>query len=145
MKEKKESLFKRIGGRKTLQKVHKLFYDKLFLHPWLKLFFQDTFRPQIENQQTDFMTNAMGGFILFVGKPPIPTHINMNITTEIFDLRHNILKETILECGVNDKLAKEWLKIDYAFRAAICKKDVSECIKKHDNDKILDFKKPLNA
>lgn len=140
---KKIPLIQRIGGRETLQKVHKSLYNKLFAHPWLKLYFQDSSRPQIENQQTDFMTNAMGGFVLFVGKPPIPTHMNMNITEELFDLRHNYLKQAISECEIPEDLASEWLKIDWAFRKAICKKDVTECELRHKNDKIMDFPNPL--
>ncbi|MCO4781344.1 MAG: group 1 truncated hemoglobin [Candidatus Cloacimonetes bacterium] len=139
---KKIPLIQRIGGRETLQKVHKKLYDKLFAHPWLKLYFQESFRPQIEDQQTDFMTNAMGGFVLFVGKPPIPTHMNMNISEQLFDIRHNYLKNAILDCGVSEDLAKEWLKIDLAFKKAICKKDVSECEKRHKNDKIMDYPNP---
>ena len=30
-----------LGGKKTLQKVHKIFYNKLYAHPWLKSFFEE--------------------------------------------------------------------------------------------------------
>ncbi|MCJ8345275.1 group 1 truncated hemoglobin, partial [bacterium] len=95
------------------------------------------------NQQSDFMTNAMGGMVLFIGKPPKPTHSNMNITSELFDIRHNLLKESLVECGVSEDLSKEWLKIDAAFKAVICKKDRSECSLRHDKDKIFDYKNPI--
>jgi len=36
----KQSLFDAVGGLPTLQKVHKIFYDKVYAHPWLDPFFE---------------------------------------------------------------------------------------------------------
>jgi len=55
------NLLQDVGGRAVLEKVHKLFYDKLYEHPWLKKFFLHIEQKLIENQQTDFMVSNMGG------------------------------------------------------------------------------------
>ena len=36
------TLFAEIGGRAVLEKVHKVFYDELYAHPWLKNFLNIT-------------------------------------------------------------------------------------------------------
>jgi len=33
-----KTLFDRLGGQRTLEKVHTIFYDKLYIHPWLGKF-----------------------------------------------------------------------------------------------------------
>jgi hemoglobin len=38
MKIGEHNLFDLIGGRYTLDKVHKVFYDKIYAHPWIGKF-----------------------------------------------------------------------------------------------------------
>lgn len=139
---KDESLFEQIGGRNTLIKVHKIFYDRLFEHPWVKLYFKEQSQEVLENQQTDFIQGAMGGPRQYCGKFPIPAHKHIFITYELFDLRHQILKESIQEVGLSPELVERWLKIDWAFREAICKTSISECEGRFKTDTIIAFDKP---
>ena len=62
-----DSLFDLLGGRPTLEKVHKVFNDKLYEYLWLKGFFEEIDQKVIENQQTDFMTSNMGGGKIYSG------------------------------------------------------------------------------
>ena len=39
-----KTLYDRLGGKQTFIDVHKIFYDKVYAHPWLKKFFTD--KPQ---------------------------------------------------------------------------------------------------
>ncbi len=135
------TLYDRLGGKPTLQRVHKVFYDKAFAHPWLGQYFQGRSQQLLEDQQTDFLTSIIGGPKLYMGRAPKFAHQHMVITEELFDLRQRLLGESISECGVNDDLKDEWLAADNALRRAIVKKDASECTLQY-NDEILDFKKP---
>ena len=137
-----DNLFEAIGGRPTLEKVHKLFYDKLYEHPWLKEFFKEVPQEVIENQQTDFMVANMGGGKIYSGALPKNGHRHMFISEELFDLRSKILKESIRACGVTESLTERWVKIDYAFKHSLVKKDVGECEKRFFTDEILNFPKP---
>jgi len=138
------TLFEEIGGRPTLEKVHKLFYDKLYAHPWLKTFFAGIKQTIIENQQTDFMTANMGGGKIYSGGLPKNAHKHMFITEELFDLRNKILRECIIECGVSENLAERWIRIDQAFKHSLVKKDLSECQKRYFTDEIISAPKPEN-
>jgi hemoglobin len=137
-----DKLLEAVGGKRILEKVHKLFYDKLYEHPWLKHFFKDVPQETIESQQTDFMISNMGGGKVYCGGMPKNVHRHMYITEELFDLRSRILKECILECGVSNDLAERWVRIDYAFKHSLVKKDLGECKKRFFTDEIMSFPKP---
>jgi len=42
------TLFDELGGMPAIKKVHRIFYDKLLSHPWLKDFFVGVPRPHLE-------------------------------------------------------------------------------------------------
>lgn len=119
----KQSLYDTVGGLATLEKVHKIFYDKIYLHPWLKQFFAGHNQEAIEGRQTSFMGEKMGG-PKYVGKPLKQVHENMYITQELYELRHAILNESLMEADVAEDAAARWLKIDDAFMKQITKKSV---------------------
>lgn len=133
----KLSLYDQLGGRPTIERVHKLFYDKLYAHPWIGQFFTDVPRHVIEDQQTDFMAQTMGGPAQYCGKFPIPAHKHMFITEELFDLRHAMLEASLREAGVPAPLAESWLAIDAAFKPRLVKKSPSECEGRFNTDPIL--------
>ena len=136
------SLFDRVGGRPTLARVHKKFYDKIYEHPWLKRYFDGVDQELIENQQTDFMTSSMGGGKIYCGKIPERAHNHMFVTAEMFDLRTRLLKESIAECGVPDDLSEMWLRIDSAFKHSIVKKDPGECKRRYHDEEVINIPKP---
>ena len=136
------TLLQEVGGKPILEKVHKLFYDKLYEHPWLKKFFLHIDQKLIENQQTDFMISNMGGGKIYSGGMPKNVHRHMYITEELFDLRTQILRESILACGVREELADRWIRIDSAFKHSLVKPSVDKCEKRYFTDEILNFPKP---
>ncbi len=115
----KKNLFKALGGLPTLEVVHKIFYAKVFDHPWLKQYFIHQNQALLERQQTDFMAEKMGGPKKYSGKPVLQAHIHLYITAELFELRHALLKQSILETGITESLMLRWLKIDYAFKKLV--------------------------
>ena len=119
-----QTLFDAVGGLETLKKVHKIFYDKIYTHYWLKLFFSGHDQQSIENRQTAFMAEKMGGSVEYFGKQPFMAHRHMYITRKLYDIRHELLKESLCEAGVADPLSERWLKIDYAFIRQIVKPSI---------------------
>lgn len=135
-------LYDQLGGLSVLQRVHKIFYDKVYRDPWLKLFFADVAQTLIEAQQTDFMAQAMGGPSRYCGKLPIPAHRHMFITDELFELRTRLLEESLVEVGVPAWLLARWLKIDGAFKGRLVKQSVSECQGRYKTEPIMVIPKP---
>lgn len=134
-----KTLYDRLGGKATFIKVHKIFYDKAYAHPWLSKYFTDKPQRVLEDQQTDFMVQLMGGPKAYGGKSPKSAHQHMMITSELFELRSQMLSESILEAGINDSLRQEWLDADRTFKRALEKTSVSECTQSYPNQPILDF------
>lgn len=120
----KQSLFDAVGGLPTLQRVHKIFYDKVYAHEWLGQFFRGHSQEAIEYRQTMFMGEKMGGPVEYWGKDMQYAHEAMYITQELFDLRHALLEESLREAGVPEALRERWLKIDGAFRKQIVKDSI---------------------
>lgn len=125
----KPSLFDAIGGTSTLERVHKIFYDKLYAHPWLGKFFEGHNQEAIERRQTLFMAEKMGGDVIYYGKEPLMAHRHMYITPEQFDLRHELLKESLEEADIDNELAERWLRIDYAFHRQVVKPSIEDFYK----------------
>ena len=137
-----KTLFDRLGGQQTLEKVHKIFYDKLYIHPWLGSFFNSTPQDILEKQQSTFMTQLMGGPKIYAGKTPKNAHQHMFISEEIFELRHEILSESIKEAGVTDALREEWLAADMVLKRALVKGSIGECTKSFRSQEIMSYAKP---
>lgn len=139
---KEQTLYERLGGTPVLKRVHKIFYDKVYKHPWIGEYFKDVKQDLIENQQTDFMAAAMGGPERYSGKLPIPAHKHMYIPEELFTLRHQLLKESLEEAGVSRDLTERWLIIDGAFKKGIVKRSLADCEKRFATDEIMSFPNP---
>lgn len=141
----KPSLFDLVGGFAVLQAVHKTFYDKVYEHPWLGKFFEGHDQKAIEDRQTSFMASKMGSDINYLGKEPYMGHRAMYITEELFDLRTSILRESLIEHGVDADLIERWIKIDNAFKKQIVKKDIPEFYSKTwKYEKRIIIPKPAN-
>jgi len=121
----KQTLFDAVGGLPTLQRVHRIFYDKIYAHDWLKQFFEGHSQQAIENRQTSFMAEKMGGPVEYWGKEMKMAHQSMYITAELFDLRHALLEESLCEAHIPENLRQRWLRIDNAFRKNIVKESIA--------------------
>ena len=137
-----KTFFERLGGVKTLEQVHKIFYDKLYADQWMRLYFTDKPQQVLEEQQTDFMAQIFGGPKRYAGKSPKMAHQHMNITEELFRLRQTLLNESLKEYGLSDGLRREWMEADANFKRALVKESVDECKQSNPSQAILDFEKP---
>ena len=138
-----ESLFELLGGRSTLERANKVFYDKIYAHPWLKGFFKDIDQKYIERQQTDYQTMRMGAGNIYSGKLPASCHRHMFINDEMLDLRMTLLRESIRECGVPEHLSDRWLDLVGSTRKDLVKTDPNQCQKRFATDEIIVIPKPV--
>lgn len=107
----KKAAFESMGGRKSLIKIINIFYDKVYQHPWLKLYFQAVPQQHIEDQQVDFMENVLGGDNRYAGKSPPAAHKHIFITQELFELRQTLLKEAFVEAKASQTLDASFMRI----------------------------------
>jgi len=137
-----QKLFSRLGGRATLERVHKIFYDKIYRDPWIGQFFASINQTHIEAQQTDFMAQLMGGPKNYMGRMPIDAHMHMFITDELIQLRHELLAASLIEAGVPEAERADWLRLDGAFKKVMVKTKLEECQRRFASDEIIAFTQP---
>ncbi|MFT4711635.1 MAG: truncated hemoglobin YjbI [Candidatus Azotimanducaceae bacterium] len=136
-----QTLHDRLGGRVTFEKVHKIFYDKVYAHPWIRKYFAHRTRGPIESQQSDYMIQLTGGPKCYAGQAPNTVHQYMFITEELFDLRSQLLSDSIKQSGVKDDLRKEWLAVNEMFKPVMVKSSETECVRQYSHQEILSFAK----
>lgn len=134
--------FEKMGGRKSLILINKIFYDKIYAHPWMKLYFEKVPQQHIEDQQVDFMQKVLGGENLYVGKAPPAAHMHIFIDEEVFDVRQQLLKEAFTEARANPILVEKWLSLDNSFKRVLLKESPTDCQRRFKTDPILYFPKP---
>jgi len=134
--------FEKMGGRKSLITINKIFYDKVYKHPWLKLFFENIPQQHIEDQQVDFMQKVLGGENRYWGKAPPAAHVHIFINEEIFEVRKILLEEAFSEAKANPILMDKWRIIDNSFKRVLLKESPSHCKGRFNTDPILAFKNP---
>ena len=132
-----KTLFELLGGRPIYEKVHKVFYDKVYDNIDLKHYFHGIDKDLISKQQTDFMISLMGGGMIFSGKTPNTCHTHMLITQELFDLRSQLLEDSLRECNVPADLARQWLDIAADSAKDLVRTDISQCKKRFFTDEII--------
>jgi hemoglobin len=140
--DREQTLYERLGGRPVLERVNRIFYDKVYAHPWLGQFFTGVDQGYIERQQTDLTSQAMGIAGAFHGTYPVPGHKHMFITRELYALRMELKAEALREAGIPADLAEAWLAIDRSFEEALVKHSPEECEKRHPADRIIVIRKP---
>lgn len=127
---KQESLYERLGGRVTLEKVHKDFYDYVYDDAELGHYFKHVDQKFIERVQSDFMGGKFGGPSAYQGLEVRDAHSYMFIKQEQLESRKKLLQKALMKNKVAPDLIEEWLKIDSAFWQQIEKKNFAECKKR---------------
>ena len=135
--------FESIGGRQSLITINKIFYDKIYKHPWLRQYFEKIPQEHIEIQQVDFMQKVLGGKNVYVGKAPPIAHTHINITDELFAERKKLLCEAFVETNAHPEMRQKWLSLDESFHRVLVKKSLAHCVPRFKTDPILDFQNPL--
>lgn len=134
--------YEQMGGKAELRKISKIFYDKVYKHPWLKQYFEKIDQERIESQQVDFMQKVLGGPKRYSGKTPPTAHQHIYITEELFTLRESLLIAAFEEADAHPALREEWLKLEHVFKAKIVRSNPSDCIQRFSHEGIINFPKP---
>lgn len=137
-----DTLFDELGGMPCLEQVHKIFYQKLLNHPWLKGFFEGVPRSHLESQQSEFMAGVFGGPKTYGGRPPKSAHVHMYITEEIFLTRHKLLEQSLTEAKIRPDLKEKWLTCDMRMKKLLVKNSISECAGRYKSEAIIVVEKP---
>ena len=138
-------LYNTLPRKSIVREVCEIFYEKVYDHEWISLFFKDVTKEHITKQQTDFVTAALGGPKRYCGRLAKDAHTHMVITEELFELRKSMLVEALDEAKAPEELKERWLRIDEGFRRGMVKTSAAECKKRFFTDTIKAFKNPSRS
>jgi len=95
-----QTLFEKYGGYPTVQILVEKFYQKVMDDPLLQHFFESTDWKRLIKHQVAFVSQVMGGPVVYKGLDMAKAHKRFNITDSHFDAVASHLLSTITELGV---------------------------------------------
>lgn len=138
-----ETLFAEVGGMAAITRVHERFYTELFADDWLGGFFATKNQASLVHKQTRFMAAAFGGPDEYRWDSPALAHMHMQVSDEQADIREIYLRNAIRAEGFSASIEERWLATDQAFRPAIVKDSVADCVLRHPGQMAVSVRKPV--
>lgn len=111
--------FEAAGGLDGIRSVVADFYDRLFSDVMVGFFFHGHDKGELTERQTQLVARALGGDVVYEGRPIREAHAGLPILPGHFDRRHRILAETLADHGVDGAARDAWLSFDRRLRPLI--------------------------
>src|SRR4051794_15309093 len=96
-----QTLFEKLGGQDTIDKVVISFYVKVLADPVVNKFFEHTDMEKQRRHQAAFIAFALGSGREYTGKSMSKAHEGMNLQQEHYDAIVRHLAATLEEFGVS--------------------------------------------
>jgi len=97
-----QSIYERIGGQATVDKLIDKFYDRVLDDPELMPFFEHTSMTKQRSMQKEFFSAALGGPLDYTGASLQAAHAGRGITSHHLTRFTDHLIETLEAYGIND-------------------------------------------
>jgi len=101
------SLYERVGGESAVKPAVALFYHRVLEDPELADYFRGVDMTRLRAHQRAFVTAALGGPELFVGRSLHDAHAGLRIDDRAFDAVVDHLVGALRDVGVDDEAAAE--------------------------------------
>lgn len=92
-------LYEKVGGAPGVEALVEAFYVRVLADPELAPFFHDVSLERLHRMQADFFSRALGGPVVYSGRPLAHVHHGRGITRHHFALFVGHLLETLKDCG----------------------------------------------
>ena len=112
------SLYDDIGAERVEKIVH-AFYARSITDPMLAHFFMHIDHDELVVQQIQFLSNLLGGPLVYQGKTLQDAHRPFSIRPPHFARRQILLAQTMDEMGLEPHLASAWLALEERLRSLI--------------------------
>ncbi len=110
-KERKSSLYHKIGGKVAINATVDAFYKKVLADDRVNHFFEDVNMRRQHNKQKAFISAALGSPVPWTGKDMRKAHANLELTETDFGVIAGHLQKTLEELEVDEKLIKEVMTV----------------------------------
>ncbi|HVJ20720.1 MAG TPA: group 1 truncated hemoglobin [Polyangiaceae bacterium] len=108
-----QSLFDELGGEPVLRKIIDRFVDRLFDDVMIGFLFQagSATRERIKEKEFELAAQHLGAPVEYTGRPLQTAHRRHKIMTGHFMRRLQILKDTLDEHGVSERVRRHWVDL----------------------------------
>jgi truncated hemoglobin YjbI len=128
-----ESLFEVLGGEAKLRPIVERFVDRIFEDVMIGYLFRAADRQRVKDKEFEFAAHHLGAPVAYTGRPLAEAHRAHRITGGQFMRRLQILKETLAEFQVPDRVRDHWLSHTLGLQAQITDNALDQCDPAHSN------------
>jgi hemoglobin len=105
-----ETLFDELGGEPVLRRIIDRFVDRVFDDVMIGFFFRNASRERIKAKEYEFAAQHLGADVEYTGRPLAAAHGRHPIMGGQFMRRLQILKETLEEFSVPQRVRDHWIR-----------------------------------
>ncbi len=121
------TLFDELGGEAVLRRVVNVFVDRVFDDAMIGFFFRTASRERVKEKEYEFAARHLGADVAYTGRPLRDAHAAHPIMGGQFNRRLEILRTTLVEMGVPERVRDHWLRHTEQLRAQVTRDLGSAC------------------
>lgn len=121
-----QTLFEELGGEPALRRIIARFVDQLFDDPMIGFFFGRADKQRIKDKEYEFAAAHLGAPVDYSGRPIAAAHAAHRIFDGQFMRRLQILRETLEEFGVPERVREHWLAHTVALKDSVVRGPCNE-------------------
>jgi hemoglobin len=127
------SLFEALGGEPKLRAIIERFVDRVFDDVMIGYLFRAADRERVKDKEFEFAACHLGAAIAYTGRPIAEAHRAHRITGGQFMRRLQILKETLAEFQVPERVREHWLEHTLGLASQVTDNALDQCDPAHSN------------
>lgn len=121
------SLYEELGGEARLTAIIDAFVDRVCDDTMIGFFFRKVSRERLKKKEFELAAEHLGADVRYTGRPLAEAHAAHPIMGGQFMRRLQILKQTLAEHEVPERVQKHWIDHTLSLRPLITKDPTGEC------------------
>ena len=132
-----KTLYELVGGEAKLRLIISTFIDRVFDDPMIGFFFRSADRSRLKELEFQLTAAFLGADIEYQGRPLGEAHAGLPIMGGQFARRLQILRKTLEDYRVPDKIREAWIAHTESLRPLITQDSGSDCDPQRAREKLL--------
>lgn len=121
------TLFDELGGEPALRRIIDRFVDRVFDDVMIGFFFRNASRERLKAKEYEFAAQHLGAGVEYTGRALAAAHARHPIMGGQFMRRLQILKETLDEFAVPERVRQHWIDHTESLRPLITADEGGRC------------------
>ena len=122
------TLFDELGGEPVLTAIVDRFVERVFADKMIGFFFARVSKARLKQLEYEFAARHLGANIPYTGRPIPEAHQKHRIMGGQFRRRLTILKETLADFGVAERIVDHWVQHTLSLEAQVTPDTDGACV-----------------